>query len=144
MATAADAELILKLYELRREPRMRAARRWVLHEFQPKNLHELLRVQRDFGSEHNQYWRQVMSYWEMAAAMVLHGALDRDLFFDSVGENVYLAAKFGALSEEYAREAGNEGFMPQTMALIASHPKAKLRMEALRAHLEEQKHLAKL
>ena len=49
MATAADAELILKLYELRREPRMRQARQWAMHEFNPKTLDELLAVQRDFG-----------------------------------------------------------------------------------------------
>ena len=136
MATSADAELILKLYELRREPRMRAARGWVVHEFKPKNLEDLLAVQRSFGSEHNQYWRQVISYWEMAAAMVLHGALDRELFFDSVGENLYILAKFGRFNDEYARSAGNDGFMPQTAKLVASHERANRRMLELRAFLE--------
>src|SRR5579875_1709234 len=102
MATAADAELILKLYDLRREERMRVARNWVVHEFQPRSLDELLVVQRDFGSLHNQYWRQVISYWEMAAAFVLRGALDRELFVDANGENIFLLAKFGLLNEQYA------------------------------------------
>ena len=136
MATAADAELILKLYDLRREPRMRAARQWVVHEFKPKDLEELLAIQRAFGSEHNQYWRQVIGYWEMAAALVLHGALDRDLFFDSVGENLYILAKFGRLNDEYARFAGNEGFMPQTAKLVAGHERANRRMLELRGYLE--------
>ena len=131
MATTADAELILKLYQLRQEERMREARNWVLHQFQPQSLEELLMVQRDFGSLHNQYWRQVISYWEMAAGFVLHGALDRDLFFDSVGENVYLLAKFGHLHQEYAQGYPG-GFMPQTEALVMAHPAARERCVRIR------------
>ena len=138
MATAADAELILKLYDLRREARMRQARQWVMHEFAPKNLDELLAIQRDFGSDQNQMWRQVIGYWEMAAALVLRGALDRELFFDSVGENVFFLAKFGRLNEEYAKMAGNDGFMPQTAALVAGYEPARRRMEALREFLDRQ------
>jgi hypothetical protein len=132
MATTQDAELILKLYELRREPRMREARRWVMHEFNPKNLDELLAVQRDFGADQNQMWRQVIGYWEMAAALVLHGALDRELFLESNGENLFMVAKFGLLNEEYARSAGNDGFMPQMSRLVNGYEPARKRMEALR------------
>ena len=137
MATTADAELILKLYELRREPRMRVARQWVVHEFRPKTLDELLAVQRDFGSEHNQYWRQVISYWEMAAALVLRGALDGDLFFDSNGENVFLLAKFGRLNEEFTAITGS-GFMPQTASLVGKYPQAQRRLEALVTYLDDR------
>jgi hypothetical protein len=138
MATEADAELILKLYELRREPRMRQARQWVMHEFNPKNLDELLAVQRDFGGDQNQMWRQVVGYWEMAAALVLRGALDRELFFDSNGENVFLLAKFGRLNQEYAAMAGNDGFMPQTAKLVDGYGPARERMLALREFLDHQ------
>ena len=136
MATAKDAELVLKLYELRREPRMRQARNWVLHEFNPKTLDELLAVQRDFGSDHNQMWRQVIGYWEMAAALVLRGALDRELFLDSAGENLFILAKFGRLNEEYARTSGSDGFMPKTAALVAAYEPTRKRVEALREYLE--------
>jgi hypothetical protein len=135
MATAADADLVLKLYDLRREPRMRTARDWVMHQFHPRTLDDLLAVQRDFGSEHNQYWRQVIGYWEMAAALVLHGTLDRDLFFDSNGENIFLLAKFGRFNEEYSRQYPG-GFMPQTATLVASHPAAQERCDRLREYLE--------
>lgn len=138
MATAQDAELILKLYELRREPRMRQARQWVMHEFNPKNLDELLVVQRDFGADQNQMWRQVIGYWEMAAALVLHGALDRELFLESNGENLFMVAKFGLLSEEYARAAGNDGFMPQMSRLVDGYEPARRRMLALRDYLQGQ------
>ncbi len=135
MATAADAELILKLYDLRREPRMRAARHWVMHNFNPVTLEHLLTVQRDFGSEHNQYWRQVIGYWEMAAALVLNGALDRELFLSTNGENIFLLAKFGPLNEQYSQTYPG-GFMPQTTTLIESHPASHERCVLLRSMLQ--------
>ena len=137
MATAADADLILKLYDLRREPRMRAARQWVVHDFNPQSLDELLTVQRDFGSEHNQYWRQVIGYWEMAAALVLKGALDKELFLSTNGENIFLLAKFGLFNEQYSQTYPG-GFMPQTTALIESHPASHERCLLLRTMLQAQ------
>ena len=137
MATSADAELILKLYELRQNDRLRAARNWVLHEFHPRTLEDLLVVQRDFGSEPNQYWRQVIGYWEMASALVLRGALDSDLFFDSVGENVFLYAKFAQFHQEFAQSVPG-GFMPSTVAVIERNPAVKERALRLRAHLNAQ------
>ena len=62
MATAADAELILKLYELRREETLRKARRFMVFEFNPKTLEELRAVSRDTKSENNPCWRQMLSY----------------------------------------------------------------------------------
>jgi hypothetical protein len=127
---------VLKLYELRREPRMRQARHWVVNEFNPKNLDELLVVQKDFGSDQNQMWRQVIGYWEMAAALVLAGALDRVLLLESNGENLFLLAKFGLLHEEYAQTSGTSGFMPKMAALVSEYEPARKRVEALRAGLE--------
>ncbi len=134
MATPADAELVLKLYDLRREGRMRAARNWVVHHFNPRTLDELLAVQRDFGSEHNQYWRQVIGYWEMASALVVRGALDRDLFLDCNGENIFLVAKFGLLHAEFAQTVPN-GFMPHTVALVEGTPTTHERCLRLREAL---------
>ena len=135
MATAADAELILKLYDLRREPRLRAARQWVMHDFNPHTLDDLLAVQRDFGSEHNQYWRQVIGYWEMAAALVLNGALNKELFLSTNGENIFLLAKFGLFNEQYSQTYPG-GFMPQTTTLIESHPASHDRCARLRSMLQ--------
>jgi hypothetical protein len=83
MASAADAELVLRLYELRREETLRKGRRFLVFDFNPKTVEELRVVSRDPKSEHNPYWRQTITYWEMAASMVLRGALDADLFLDS-------------------------------------------------------------
>jgi len=67
LSTNNDAELILKLYELRTEPTMREARNWITTEFWPNTAEEFFAVQRGRGTKENAYLRQVTSYWEMAA-----------------------------------------------------------------------------
>jgi hypothetical protein len=130
MATAADAELILRLYEMRREPTLRKARKFLVFDFQPKNVDELRVVSRDMTSEHNPSWRQVISYWEMAASMVLRGALDADLFFDSNFEGLLIYAKFHHFHAETEKQSGNP-FMGKTAQLIEKYPVAKANYEAL-------------
>jgi beta-xylosidase len=75
------------------------------------------------------FWRQAISYWEMAASFVLQGAVDPDLFFDSNGEGLLLYAKYHHFHAETEKESGNP-FMRQTAALIAKYPAAKERYEA--------------
>jgi hypothetical protein len=128
MATAADAELILRLYELRREEALRNARRFMVFDFQPKTLEELRAVSRDVKSKYNPAWRQVLSYWEMAASMVLRGAVDPDLFLDTNGEGILIYAKFHHFHAETEKQSGNL-FMGQTAALIEKYPVAKARYE---------------
>jgi hypothetical protein len=129
MATAADAELILRLYELRREETLRRARRFMIFDFNPKTLEELRAVSRDGKSEFNPYWRQMMSFWEMAASLVLRGALDADLFLDSNVEGILIYAKFHHFHAETEKQSGNP-FMAKTAELIARFPAAKTRYEA--------------
>lgn len=124
MATAADAELILKLYELRQEETLRKARKFMVFEFNPKSLEELRAVSRDTKSEFNPYWRQAMSFWEMAASLVLRGAIDPDLFFDSSGEGILIYSKFHHWHAETEKQSGNP-FMGKTAQLIAKYPAAK-------------------
>lgn len=90
MATHEDASLILKLYELRREEKMRAAREWYMRGFRPQSAQDILTA---MAGEHSAYLRMVTSYWEMASAMVNHGAIDRDLFCESNGEQFVVYAK---------------------------------------------------
>ena len=128
MATAADAELILRLYELRREETLRKARRFMVFDFQPKTLEELRAVSRDMKSEFNPYWRQTLSYWEMAASLVLRGAIDADLFLDSALEGILIYAKFHHFHAQTEKESGNL-FMAKTAELIAKYPVATARHE---------------
>jgi hypothetical protein len=129
MATPADAELVLKLYEMRREDTLRRARRFLVFEFNPKTVEELRIVSRDFKAEHNVYWRQALSFWEMAAALVLRGALDADLFLDTSPEGILIYAKYHHFHAETEKQSGNP-FMRQTAALIVKYPAAQALHEA--------------
>jgi len=125
MATPQDAELILKLYELRTEPVLREARKFV-GSFNPATFEELAAVQRESGTDRNAYWRQALSYWDMACAMVLRGAVDADLFLDCNGENIFYYAKFSPFHQQYQETFGHS-FMRQTAALIEKYPAAQAR-----------------
>jgi hypothetical protein len=83
--TFEDAQLILKLYELRREEKLRAARDWYRTKFFPQSLED---VQAVLSPAHpdNALWRMVTSYWDMAASFVSHGLLDAELLLESSGE----------------------------------------------------------
>ena len=81
-ATSSDVELILKLYDLRREPEMRKARNWWITAFAPQSIDDIMKIGMALGSQENNWLRQVAGYWEMAASFVLHGALNQDLFLE--------------------------------------------------------------
>ncbi len=121
MATTADAELILKLYELRGEATMRKARAFVTGEMAAGTTDDVLKVQRGTGTQENAYWRQVVTYWEMAASLVLRGALDADLYLDSSMENILVYTKFHRLY----KEGTGVDFMPNTARLVAEYPAAE-------------------
>jgi hypothetical protein len=135
MASAADAEIVLDLYKLRQETSLRAARKFMGFEFWPKDLEELRAVSRSQSSDKNVYWRQAISYWEMAASLVLRGALDPDLFLDSNGEGLFLYAKFHHWHAETEKESGKL-FMKNTAGLVERYPEARAIYEATRKNLE--------
>ena len=80
-----DAELLLRLYELRREEKLRRAREWLIGKFHADSVDELDK-QYPMGSEENALFRMVVSYWDMAASLVNHGLIKEDLFFENTGE----------------------------------------------------------
>jgi hypothetical protein len=79
-ASVNEGQLLLQLYDLRREAELRKARHWWLMEFSPRNPDDFLKVAHAMGTQENNWLRQVASYWGMAAALVLQGALSEDLF----------------------------------------------------------------
>ena len=93
--TATDAQLILQLYDLRREPELRKARNWWLAEFWPTNADDYAKVANAMGTQENAWLRQGSSYWSMAATLVLHGTLNADLFLQpgNSGEMYFVLAK---------------------------------------------------
>ena len=84
-ATYEDANLLLRLYELRRDPELRKARDWYGSQFTATTAEEMM-AQCPPGSEANRYVRMVLSYWEMCSSFVTAGVLNQDLFFQSSGE----------------------------------------------------------
>jgi hypothetical protein len=128
LATPADAEIVLRLYELRTETVMRQARAWVTGEFWPATAEEFFAVAENPADPHNAWLRQVLSYWEMAAAMVLHGAVSAELFVDCNGEGFFLLAKFAPILDGI--RAKNQGFMMKTSELVNRFSAATQRYEA--------------
>ena len=111
MPTHADADLILKLYDLRREPEMRKARKWIMETFWPESAEDIQKIVAGFGtSQENPWFRQVLGYWEMAASFVLAGVLDGDLLLDSGGEMWFIYTKFKPFLAEM-RKALHPEFM---------------------------------
>jgi len=88
-ATYDDANLILRLYELRREEKLRQARDWFAQNFAATSVEEVQKIA-PMGSKENAYVRMVMGYWEMAASFVTAGVLNQELFFESSGEMLFV------------------------------------------------------
>lgn len=134
LATPADAEIILKLYELRTEAVMRQARAWMAGEFWPNTVEEFFAVVQNPADPHNAHFRQVTSYWEMAAAMVLHGAVSAELFVDCNGEGFFILAKFAHILDGIRERMPN--FMSKTSELVNRFTAAAARYEVALKNME--------
>ncbi|MGD0546874.1 MAG: hypothetical protein ABR991_03510 [Terracidiphilus sp.] len=137
LATPADAEIILRLYELRTEAEMRKARAWMTGEFWPATAEEFFAVAENPADPHNAWLRQVLTYWEMAAAMVLHGAVSAELFVDCNAEGFFLLAKFASILEAVREK--NPGFLIKTSELINRFSAAAQRYETVLKMLEARR-----
>ena len=132
MATPQDAELILKLYELRTEETMRKARNFVIIEFFPQSADDVKALFAD--KEHpewNHYFRQATSYWDMAAAMVNHGAINQELFFDTNGEFFAIWAKLNDFIGDLRAFFGPQ-YLVNLEKLIAAHPNGEQRLQIVK------------
>ncbi|MFN0278603.1 MAG: hypothetical protein ACKVRN_08375 [Pyrinomonadaceae bacterium] len=90
MSKAESADLILKLYDLRREKKMRKARNWIFG-YNPTSVEEYMQTMMD--PEVGGYLRMVVSYWDMAATLVNQGAIDAEMFNQTNGEHIMVFAK---------------------------------------------------
>jgi hypothetical protein len=87
--THEQVKLMLQLYEMRREPRMREARDWYFSRFRPASLEDVGK-QAPMGSPENASMRMVISYWEMVASIVNRGLIDEEFFFENSGEQWFV------------------------------------------------------
>ena len=97
MSKAKSASLIMQLYDLRREETMRKARNWIFT-FNPESAEDVEKAMMD--PEVGGYLRMVLSYWNMAASFVNHGAIDAEMFNETVGEHVGVFAKVEPFLED--------------------------------------------
>ena len=125
--TAADAELILKLYDLRREPELRKARHWWVVAFSPQSADDFMQVSGAFGTPENNWLRQVLGYWGIASSLVNHGSLNRELFLEPsfCGEMVLIYAKVKPFLKELREKMKNEQFLAGIETLIMSTKKSR-------------------
>jgi len=138
MSKQDEAGLILKLYELRREDTMRKASDWYFREFNPKTIADVTEAM--FG-EHSGHLRMVVSYWDMAAALVNDGAISLDLFTNANGEHIGVFSKIEPLLGEI-RTVYAPQFAANLEKLIDATPdgrnrtvKARERMKTMREQM---------
>jgi hypothetical protein len=132
MAIQNEAELILKLYELRREETMRTARDWFAREFHPESMAD---IERALYSEHSGHLRMVLTYWDMAAALVNHGAISVQLFSDTNGEHFVAFGKMEPFLKEI-RSAFGPNYLVQLEKLVDATPGGRERVAALRERMK--------
>src|ERR1700731_4094145 len=136
--TADDAQIIMKLYDLRREAEMRKARRWFA-DFWPQNADDIARVIGAASSQENAWFRQVSGYWDMAASFVFRGALSEDLFFDGAAEMWFVLAKVYPFLKE-TREKAQTPTAFVRMEKVATHSKAgRERLQMMQKRFEARR-----
>ena len=145
-ATPHDAQVVMQLYDLRREAEMRKARAWFAAEFWPANADEFLKVANAFPSQENAWMRQVGGYWDMAASLVLHGAVNEDLFLQPgiSGEMFFIFAKFYPFLKEIRQKMNNPEAFSNVEKVATGSKVARKRLDRFVAMAEQRrKSLAK-
>jgi hypothetical protein len=132
MSKQDEAGLILKLYELRREDTMRKARDWYFRDFNPRSIADFTEAM--FG-EHSGHLRMVVTYWDMAAALVNDGAIGLDLFTNTNGEHIAVFSKIEPLLGEI-RSAYAPQFAVNLEKLIDATPEGRNRTANARERMK--------
>ncbi len=117
-----DVELMLRLYELRREEKLRQAREWFMREFHAETLEEFAR-RCPPGSEANAFFRMVTSYWEMAGSVVNHGLIKPHFFFESNGEFFFVWDRIRALAPAVRKAYKNPHYWENLEKLTTEYEK---------------------
>jgi hypothetical protein len=135
-ATAADADIVMKLYDLRREAEMRKARNWYGNaDF--SSWEAFQKVMMGWGTQENAWLRQNLTYWENAASLVLRGVVNPDLFFDWNGEIVFTYVKIKPFLKQIREVSGSDEFMSKTEKLLNSTPELKKRIVWMEAQFKK-------
>jgi len=126
-----DAELILKLYDLRREKTMRDARNWFF-QFNPKGKEDFIDV---LTSDKSGLYRMVISYWDMACSFVNNGAIDAQMFNDANGEHMFVYAKLEPFLPALREEMGNPNFLGHLEKVVKDCPDYETKIANIRTRM---------
>ncbi|MFY9618793.1 MAG: hypothetical protein WAM70_05545 [Pyrinomonadaceae bacterium] len=126
-----DADLILKLYDLRRESVMREARNWIFT-FNPTSVQDVTEV---MIGEHSGHFRMVISYWDMACAMVTNGAIDEELFNQTNGEHIFVYMKIQPVLEGLRAMFDNQEFLKNLETVVKRIPDIETKLPAMRERM---------
>jgi hypothetical protein len=139
--TADDARLILELYDLRREAEMRKARNWWLVTFWPQTADEFIKIASSLGTQENNWLRQVGGYWDMAAAMVLHGAIHPDLFLEGgvSGEMFFIYAKIQPILKDLRETMQSPGLFSNVEKVIMGSKAGRERLKTITGRVEARR-----
>ena len=132
MGKQADADLILKLYDLRREKVMREARNWFFT-FNPTSAAEYMEI---LMSEQGAYARMVISYWDMAASLVNNGAIDEQMFNDANGEHLFVFAKIEPILEELRQTWNEPNMLKNFETLVRRTPDSDKKLADIRERIK--------
>ncbi len=135
MSKQEEAGLVLKLYELRREETMRKARDWYFARFQPQSLSDYNDAM--FGPD-GAFLRMVISYWDMAAALVNHGAISLELFNETNGEHIGVFSKLEPFLEALRAQWGPQ-YLTSLETLIDATPNGRKRTSDARERMQEMR-----
>jgi hypothetical protein len=135
--TPADADLILKLYDLRREAEIRKARNWWLVAFWPENANDIMKVAQALGTQENAWFRQVAGYWEMAASLVVHGTVSETLFLEPAfsGEMFLIFAKLHPFLKDVREKMQNPRMLANVETVIKKSKASQERLKAVEQRL---------
>jgi hypothetical protein len=126
-----EGALLLKLYEIRREEEFRKARQWFDTEFAPQSAKDIIDILRG-GFSKSAYFRMVLTYWEMVAALVDYGSIDADLLHATNVEHLRYYAKIEPFIAE-VREVAGADFLLQLEKLVKTAPKFEERLAGWQA-----------
>ena len=124
-----DVMAILKLYELRRDGQMRAARQWYFSELAPKSAMDIIALYRG-GERASANFRMVTSYWDTAASLVLNGGIDKRMFLDANTEHVFIYAKIADFLTEVRELFREPDYLVHPENLVTSPPDFEAKMES--------------
>ncbi|HJR07460.1 MAG TPA: hypothetical protein VJ842_09400 [Pyrinomonadaceae bacterium] len=130
-----DVNIILRLYELRREETMRKARDWFTTDFNPESTQDLLAV---MVNKDNPAYRMVSTYWDMAAAFVNHGAVDEQLFNDIHFEHIAVYAKIQPFLAEFRALTNAPYYLTHLEQLVLRMPDAEERLATMRRFMKRR------